>query len=70
MENGRHKLFTFQLSKLDPHLVNEKLGQILEKLDCTAKSPGEVLLKQVKIIVSTLLRKTHSSINLVCFAKK
>ena len=25
MENGRHKMFNFQLLKLDPNLVNEKL---------------------------------------------
>ena len=43
MENGHHRLFTFQLSKLDPHLVNEKLGQVFEKLDYTAKIPGDVL---------------------------
>ena len=37
MENGRHKVFNFQLSKLDPNLVNEKLDQVFEKLDCAAK---------------------------------
>ena len=37
MENGRHKVFNFQLSKLDPNLVNEKLNQVFEKLDCAAK---------------------------------
>ena len=25
IENGRHKVFNFQLSKLDPNLVDEKL---------------------------------------------
>ena len=37
IENGRHKVFIFQLSKLDPNLVNEKLEQVFEKLDCAAK---------------------------------
>ena len=37
MENVRHIVFNFQLSKLDPNLVNEKLDQVFEKLDCAAK---------------------------------
>ena len=37
MENGRHKVFNFQLSKLDPNLVNEELDQVFEKLDCAAE---------------------------------
>ena len=37
IENGRHKVFIFQLSKLDPNLFNEKLEQVFEKLDCAAK---------------------------------
>ena len=37
MENGRHNVFNFQLPKLDPHLVNEKLDQVFEKLDCAEK---------------------------------
>ena len=37
MENGRHKVFNFQLSKRDPNLVIEKLDQVFEKLDCAAK---------------------------------
>ena len=32
-----HKVFNFQLSKLDHNLVNEKLDQVFEKLDCAAK---------------------------------
>ena len=32
IEDGRHKVFNFQFSKLDPDLVNEKLDQIFEKL--------------------------------------
>ena len=37
MENGRHKVLNFQLSKLDPNLVNEELDQVFEKLDCAAE---------------------------------
>ena len=37
VENGRHKLFNFQNSKLDLYLVNEKLNQVFEKLDFAAK---------------------------------
>ena len=37
MKNGRHKVFNFQLSKLDHNLVNEKLDQFFENLDCAAK---------------------------------
>ena len=37
IENGRHKDFNFQFSKLDPNLVNEELDQVFEKLDCAAK---------------------------------
>ena len=37
MENGRHKIFNFQLSKLDSNLIIEKLDQVFEKLDYAAK---------------------------------
>ena len=37
MKNGRHKVFNFQLSKLDHNLVNEKLDQFFGNLDCAAK---------------------------------
>ena len=37
MKNGRQKVFNFQFSKLGPNLVNEKLVQVFEKLDCAAK---------------------------------
>ena len=38
IENGRQKVFNFQFSKLDPNLVNEKLDQVFEKLDCAPKN--------------------------------
>ena len=37
MENGRHKVFNFHFSKLDPHLVIEKQDQVFEKFDYAAK---------------------------------
>ena len=37
MEKGRHKIFNFQLSKLDSNLIIEKLDQVFEKLDYAAK---------------------------------
>ena len=34
MENGRHKLFNFQISKLENKIINEKLEEVLnEKLE-------------------------------------
>ena len=36
MENGRHKVFNFQFSKLDPNLINKKLDQVFEKHDSAA----------------------------------
>ena len=37
MENGRHKLFKFQTSKLDTKIINEKLEEVFNKLDSAAK---------------------------------
>ena len=37
MENGRHRVFNFNLSKLDPNEINEKLKEVFEKLNCAAK---------------------------------
>ena len=52
MENGRHKVFSFQLLKLVPNLVNEKLDQVFEKLDCAAK---------INIALGFLLRNIETS---------
>ena len=65
MENGLHKVFNFQLSKLDRNLFNEKLDKVFEKLDCAAKvniALGLVLLniETCEIVVSTLMKSTHS----------
>ena len=37
MENGRHQVFNFKLSKLDPNEINEKLKEIFAKLNCADK---------------------------------
>ena len=38
MENGRrHQIFNFQLSKLDTKIINEKLEDVINKLDSAAK---------------------------------
>ena len=37
MENGRHKVFNFQMSKLDTKVSNEKLEEVFNKLDSAAK---------------------------------
>ena len=37
MENGRHRVFNFKLSKLDPNEINEKLKEVFEKLNFGAK---------------------------------
>ena len=37
MENGRHRVFNFKLSRLDPSEINEKLKEVFEKLNCAAK---------------------------------
>ena len=38
MENGRHRVFNFKLSKLNPSEINEKLKEVFEKLNCAAKT--------------------------------
>ena len=37
MENERHKVFNFQMSKLDTKIINEKLEEVFNKLDSAAK---------------------------------
>ena len=37
MENGRRKVFNFQLSKLDTKIIIEKLEEVFNKLDSAAK---------------------------------
>ena len=37
MENGRHKVFNYHMSKLDTKIINEKLEEVFNKLDSAAK---------------------------------
>ena len=37
IENGRHKVFNFQMSKLDTKTINEKLEEVFNKLNSAAK---------------------------------
>ena len=37
MENRRHKVFNFQMSKLDTKIINEKLEEVFNKQDSAAK---------------------------------
>ena len=37
MSNGRHKLFNFQMSKLDTKIINKKLEEVFNKLDSAVK---------------------------------
>ena len=38
MENGRHRVFSFKLSELDPNEINEELKEVFENLNFPAKS--------------------------------
>ena len=37
VENGRHKVFNFQMSKIDTKIINEKLEEVFNKPDSAAK---------------------------------
>ena len=37
MENGKHKVFNFQMSKLDNKIIKEKLEEVFNKLDSAGK---------------------------------
>ena len=74
VENGRHKVFIFQLSKLDTSLVNGKLDHVFEKLDCAAKI--NVALRFMLRTIETgkyryfYAHKKQSLTNLCCFVLK
>ena len=74
MENGCHKVFNFQLSKLDPNLVNEKLAQVFEKLDRAAKINIDLgfVLRNLETSGYRYFyaKKTHSLISLGYFVLK
>ena len=75
MENGRHRVFNFKLSKLDPNEINEKLKEDFEKLNCAAKvnMTLEFILRNVDTVEYRYfmhMRTTLSSKNLICSAQK
>ena len=37
MENWRHKVFNFQMAKLDTKIINEKVEEVFSKLEPAAK---------------------------------
>ena len=37
MEKGRYKMLNFQMSKLDTKFINEKIQEVFNKLDSSAK---------------------------------
>ena len=46
MKNGRHKVFNFQISKLDTKTINEELEKVFNKLGSAAKN--NLALRNVK----------------------
>ena len=72
MVNGRHRVFNFKLSKLDPSETNEKLKEVFEKLNCAAKinlSLGYIykMLTQMNTDTFMLMRTTPSLRSLIYF---
>ena len=59
MENGRHKVFNFQMSKLDTKIINEKLEEVFNKLDSAAK---------INIALGFVLRNVETGENRYYFA--
>ena len=51
MENVRHKVFYFQMSKLGTKIINEKLEEVFNKLDSAAK---------INIALRFILRKVET----------
>ena len=59
MENGRHKFFNFQMSKLDNKVINEKHEYVFNKLDSALKinMALEFVLRNVEKNVLEKLKK-------------
>ena len=76
MENGKHKVFNFQMSKLDTKVMNEKLEEVFNKLDSAAKiniALGFVLrnfLRLVNIDISTPMKTKLCLKNPTYFVRK
>ena len=72
MENGRHRVFKFKLSKVDPGEINEKLKEMFEKLNCAAKINLSLgffyeMLTQMNTETFMLMRTTPSLRSLIYF---
>ena len=72
MENGRHKVFNFQMSKLDTKIINEKLEEVFNKLESPLKSMllwvlFFEILRVVNIDISTPMKTILYLKNLICF---
>ena len=72
MENGRHRVFNFKLSRLDPSEINEKLKEVFEKLNCAAKINLSwdllyEMLTQTNTDTFMLMRTTPSLRSLIYF---
>ena len=72
MENGRHKVFNFQMSKLDTKIINEKLEEVFNKLESPLKSMLLwvllfEILRVVNIDISTPMKTILYLKNLICF---
>ena len=59
MNNGRHKAFNFQVSKLDTKSINEKLEDVFNKLDFAAK---------INIALGFVLRNVEMGQYRYCYA--
>ena len=51
MENWRHKVFNFQISKLDNNFINEKIEEVFNELDPAAK---------IKVVLRFVLRNVKT----------
>ena len=68
MENGRHQVFNFKLSKLDPHEINKKLKEVFENFNCAAKfklALGFIL----RNVDTDKYRYFYAHVNNTCFEK-
>ena len=62
--NGRHKLFNFEMSKIDTTIINEKLEEVLNKLNSTC---AKLLLN---VDISTPMKTILCLKNLICSVLK
>ena len=75
LENGRHKVLNFQMSKLDTKVINEKLEEVFNKLDSAAKITllwvlFFKILRLVNIDISTPMKTIFCLKNPTYFVQK